>query len=252
MAGTYHILNGDALLNQLPTEISGERIVMRECLVDGEVQNIPLEQLYKLRAEFLARNYGVSAEKYFADSVSQFEEIKRIPANTEVYLWFEDDLFCQVNLWFVAHLLFHYVRNAKIFLVRPKVHTSHGFGGLQADELTQLLAERRPLIQLDEISALWECYSNHDVKQLVDTVNRLKSNYPFIYVAVQAHLQRIPTDTFPGRPTASLIQIIKELGTADFAPVFKAFCERESIYGYGDLQVKRLLERINLSDLKNK
>ena len=42
----------------------------------------------------------------------------------------------------------------------------------------------------------------------------------------------------------SLIQIIKELKTEEFGPVFKEFNKRESIYGFGDLQVKRLFNQI--------
>jgi hypothetical protein len=33
-----------------------------------------------------------------------------------------------------------------------------------------------------------------------------------------------------------------ELGTTDFGLIFKEFNKREAIYGFGDLQVKRLLD----------
>ena len=35
-----------------------------------------------------------------------------------------------------------------------------------------------------------------------------------------------------------------ELNTEQFGLIFKEFCNRESIYGFGDLQVKRLLDEI--------
>ena len=38
MNNIYHILNGDSLKNQFPKSISGELIVARECLVDGNIQ----------------------------------------------------------------------------------------------------------------------------------------------------------------------------------------------------------------------
>jgi len=37
---------------------------------------------------------------------------------------------------------------------------------------------------------------------------------------------------------------MKELETQDFGPVFREFTKRESIYGYGDLQVKRLFDEL--------
>ena len=47
-----------------------------------------------------------------------------------------------------------------------------------------------------------------------------------------------------GRPIQSLITIMKELDTEEFGPVFREFNKRESIYGFGDLQVKRLFDEI--------
>lgn len=47
-----------------------------------------------------------------------------------------------------------------------------------------------------------------------------------------------------GRPIQSLITIMKELDTEEFGPVLREFNKRESIYGFGDLQVKRLFDEI--------
>ena len=61
---------------------------------------------------------------------------------------------------------------------------------------------------------------------------------------MKAHIERISTEENLGRPVQSLIQIMKELETEEFEPVFREFCIRESIYGFGDLQVKRLFDEI--------
>ena len=61
---------------------------------------------------------------------------------------------------------------------------------------------------------------------------------------LKAHIQRIPTDGNMGRPTQSLIMIMEELKTDKFEPIFKEFNSRESIYGFGDLQIKRLYDKI--------
>lgn len=42
----------------------------------------------------------------------------------------------------------------------------------------------------------------------------------------------------------ALQQIIDELGTEEFTLVFREFCKREGIYGFGDLQVKRLYDEL--------
>ena len=37
---------------------------------------------------------------------------------------------------------------------------------------------------------------------------------------------------------------MEEYGTEEFAVVFQEFCRRESRYGYGDLQVKRIFDQV--------
>ena len=48
-----HILNGDSLLDKFPNELKGERIVARECLIEGDVSANNLSEFYKNRASFL-------------------------------------------------------------------------------------------------------------------------------------------------------------------------------------------------------
>ena len=100
------------------------------------------------------------------------------------------------------------------------------------------------ITEKDKVANLWEWYQKDDRDNLLKTARELEYRYPFILPAVEAHLERIPTDRNPGRPIQSLIEIMKELETEDFGPVFSEFSKRESIYGFGDLQVKRLLDKI--------
>ncbi len=80
--------------------------------------------------------------------------------------------------------------------------------------------------------------------QAVPSAIELKNEYPFILPAVQAHIDRLPKNGNPGRPVRTLIEIMHELQTEEFGPVFREFCRRESIYGFGDLQVKQLFDDI--------
>jgi Holliday junction resolvasome RuvABC DNA-binding subunit len=41
---------------------------------------------------------------------------------------------------------------------------------------------------------------------------------------------------------------MKELETNDFGSIFRAFNERESIYGFGDLQVRRMFDKLTQQD----
>ena len=192
---TVHILNGDALRERFPYQdssaVNHKRqkdvqnvqnagvphvrpntqhpivIVMRECLVDGDlsgeipepggtVTNNP-SSFYHVRANYLEVAYGATTfEAYVAGSVSEFERIQRLPHGSEVHLWFEDDLFCQVNAWFAVYLLLRSTRGVSrqhsLYLVRPAEHTSRGFGGLTDQALRQAMNNKIRLHQPEKLA----------------------------------------------------------------------------------------------------
>ena len=244
MKKQYHILNGDSLKDQFPEKITGEIIIARECLVDGNVKGDNLKEFFHSRAEFISSYDNYSVQDYYDKTVPEIQKMLDIIDNAEVNLWFEDDLFCQVNFWFVLSLLFNSTSNNSIYLIRPKAHNQYGFGGLNELELQLVYEERTLLTSLDKLSGLWKYYQNEDFDNLLKTASELESEYPFILTAVKAHLDRIPSKGNLGRPSESLIQIMKDLNTDQFNLVFREFCKRESIYGFGDLQVKRLFDNI--------
>lgn len=245
MRKQYHILNGDSLKEQFPKKIQGEIIVTRECLVDGTVKGDSLSDFFKTRAEFISNNYdGFNEQDYFEKTVPEFQKMQNIPDNVDINLWFEDDLFCQVNFWFVLNLLSKSRLNNQLFLIRPELISQFGFRGLNTAELISIYENRLELTKLDKLASLWKSYRIGDTKELIKTSRELKNEYSFILTAAKAHIERIPIKGKLGRPSQSLIKIIDELNTVEFEPIFKEFCKREEIYGYGDLQVKRLLDEI--------
>jgi len=244
MKKQFHILNGGSLKGQFPKSIHGEIIVARECLVEGNVKGIDLDELFRSRANFIASCEDFSEQDYYKKTVPEFQKIQNLEEGSEINLWFEDDLFCQVNLWFVLDLLLNYSKTHTLFLTRPKTHNSYGFAGLNELELKTIHKERTLLTQLDTLSCLWKYYQNDDFENLFKTATELEKEYPFILPAVKAHLERIPSKGDLGRPAESLIKIMKDLNTDQFQLVFREFCKREPIYGFGDSQVKRLFDRI--------
>ena len=241
----YHILNGDVLKEQFPKMISGEIIVTRECLVEGPVQANNLEELFALRAHFIKAHYKeVSIERYYDHTISQFEQILAIPPGASVYLWFEDDLFCQVNFWFVVYLLSQKGEEIDLYLVRPPHHTPYGFGGLDKTQLFEVYQEAFPLKEIENIGVLWSYYQQNERTKLQQAAQTLAEKYPFILEAVEAHIARLPEADDPGRPVRVLQEIMQELGTQEFGPVFRTFSQREAIYGFGDRQVHRLWKEL--------
>jgi hypothetical protein len=245
MRKQYHILNGDSLKEHFPERIQGEVIVAKECLVDGNVKGKSLTDFFKTRAKFISSHYdGYTERDYFEKTVSEFEKIQKIPDHSDINLWFEDDLFCQVNFWFTVNLIFNSLKFSKVFLIRPSIHNQFGFGRLSELELINVYMQKTQINEIDKIAILWNFYQQDDIEELVKAANELEQKYPFILNAVEAHVNRIPNENSPGRPKQTLIDIMNDLGTDSFGVVNKEFNKRESIYGFGDLQVKRLFDEI--------
>lgn len=247
MHTSYHILNGDALLSQFPKQILGEKIIARACLVDGDVDGQSLDELYQNRAQFIARNYEEFSEAdYFSKTVTEFNKIKSIPKEANINLWFEQDLFCQVNMWFIFHLLKEFEIQATISLVMPSSNLKYGFGSMSTSDLEKAYHQKINISnsELTIFQKLWRLYQYNHTDEMLSIVRQINNNHPYLIQAIQAHIERIPSNNSLGRPIQSLIQIMKELEANSFGPVFQLFCQRESIYGFGDLQVKRMYDKI--------
>ena len=136
--------------------------------------------------------------------------------------------------------------NYQLFLVRPKPYCPYSFTALDSSELVSVYENKTKLSKIDKLALLWEFYQDNDVKNLIKISKELKNTYPFILAAAEAHLERVPAKGNIGRPSRTLLQIGYELNNWEFEPVFKEFCKREAIYGFGDLQVKRLFDKLKV------
>jgi hypothetical protein len=238
---TYHILNGDALDHQLPSQIVGERIIMRECLMEGPVQASSFDSFVSQRSDYVSKAFEDS--RYYEWVVPELRKIHNIKDGSEVFLWFEDDVYCQVNLWYVLHQLADY-SNLSLYLVRPTSKCPYSFGCYHSDGLIQLFEQAVPVSHISELANLWNCYQHEDWTQLKSSAATLADTYPFITPAVTAQIERIPNQHSEGRPIETLKKIVAEIGSDSFKDIFIAFSEKEAIYGMGDLQVRNMLHEL--------
>ena len=245
MKKIIHILNGDALKKRFPTSLKGELIVCRECMIDGPVRGESLEQVLANRSRFMSEAYGVTEEEYRIKTIHEMTAITTISPNSQVNLWFEDDLFCQVHFWMICRQLGRQKVTENIFLVRA-LDLQMGFGRMSDEQLVQAYQRKRRISaeQLRSLSALWRAYQKDHISEMQSIASDLGTSMPFIQTAVDAHIARIPDENFKGRPYESIRQIMHDLDTTEFGSVFAEFSVREAIYGLGDLQVKRIWEKV--------
>src|SRR5688572_10875635 len=141
----YHILTGDCLADNFSnSRIPGEMIVCRECLVEGPVKAIPDHHFWEARAQYLSRGSEHEKEFYVRAVKGEFDKIGAIDRGAEVCLWFEHDLFCQVNYWFTIALL-KGSKFGNVYRVLPQTVADRkwdGYGSHSAQDLEVRYANR--------------------------------------------------------------------------------------------------------------
>ena len=251
---TYHVLNGDCLADKLRrTKINQNFIICRECLIEGNVYADNIIDFWTIRAKFIASTYKCSTEEYFSKTVREFEKLNNLPDNSEICLWFENDLFCQTNMWFVISMLPNHPK-LKIFRVFPVIQnnaeTWKGFGIAKAEKLEQAYYSKIQFslkdIQLG--NNLWTSYQKGDLDKLRELSKQESNCFEYLEEVCQAHIDRFPLDKTLGRPERVIKEIINTKSKA-FQVVFSEFLDKEGIYGFGDLQIKNIYDSLLNSHL---
>lgn len=247
----YYVLNGDCLAEQLrKTTINQDFIVCRECLIDGIVKADNLDDFWKIRAKFIVDSYDASMDDYFERTVKEFEKLSNLPENSEVCFWFENDLFCQVNMWFVLSMLPKQA-DFKVFRVLPILENGDiwkGFGNATPAKLEKAYSSKIQFEQkdIDLGIHLWEAYRKNNFEQLTELSTTRSNCFEYLEEVCQAQIDRFPKNKSLGKPEQLVKDILKSK-SIEFQEVFREFSERAGIYGLSDLQVKSIYERqINL------
>ncbi len=243
---TYHILNGDALAETFKkADITGELIITREALIDGNLDGDSLSEFWQNRAESLGTTLG----EYQAYVVSEFEKIMLAPNHSVFNLWFGYDLFCQTNMWFVLWLIDSLVISKDVYVVYPvfldEADKWKEYGLANAQDLQTSLHGRVRFHEQDFVLArqLWQAYKTHNLEALQALALTKSACFPYLAEACRAHIERFSDGGKPSRPESVLTDIMKQ-GETDFYKVFSEFNRREGVYGFGDMQVKVIYDKL--------
>lgn len=244
----YNILNGDSLAYSFPdAKIEGEVIVVREALIDGDLSGSDLQSFWDLRA----RHLQSTEAQYHEKVVSEFEKIMSAPDGSEFNLWFEYDLFCQVNMWFAISVINSLPVKKKVYTVhtsyldRNNKHFWNGFGPANSSQLQACFADRTLLNDSDLKlgTDLWEAYKSGNLERLANLSTNQSPAFPYLQEVVKAHIDRFPKDGTKGRPEKVVEDIVENIST-DFTKVCTEFWKREGIYGFGDTQIRNLYDKV--------
>jgi len=248
-----HILNGDSSANILKqSTISGERLPWREALMAGpRPAGLSHDQWLEVRAQHLAEAYERAAQDCRKDLSGQYERLQTFAGHEEVVLWFEHDLFCQINLlyllnWFSQKDLSKTKLNLICIGAFPGKENFRGLGELTPAQMESLFDQRHEVSSAEKKLAAeaWAAYCSPTPQALAHFLEKDTSALPFVHAALSKHLERFPSvRNGLGCIENKALELIAA-GANEFMSLFPAFGAAEPIYGLGDFQFWNDLKRL--------
>jgi hypothetical protein len=241
-----HILNGESTERTLKqSSVPGVFFSFREVLDHGPTPTGTDEQEWRrIRSAHLVESYGVEIDACEQGLLSQEETLRSSSQHEEVVLWFEHDLFCQINLLYLLNWYApEHLGQTKLSLINigefPGRENFRGLGELNAEQLASLFPQRQPVTpaQLNLAKAAWAAYRSPDPTAIETLLNTDTSALPFLPRAFQAHLKRFPaTKNGLGQVENRSLELINN-GFEKFIDLFPRFGNAEPVYGLGDAQL---------------
>lgn len=180
-----HVTNGDSAAERIRAAgVAGTVLPWRDVLHEGPVPpGLPLERLSDVRAEFLASAGAGAAEAVRREFAERDSALMAAGAQDEVVLWFEHDLYDQLQLiqlldWFADR------PHPRLTLINPPEY----LGSLAAARLDELFQARQPVTeaQLALGRWAWDAFRADDPRHL-ETV---------VYADDAGDLPHLPEATF--------------------------------------------------------
>ena len=251
-----HITNGDSTTNYLKSiNLQGDFITWREMLCEGKTEvSVGSEHFWKSRFEFLKKSYKVTKKQFIDLTLKEYRNLCNHKSQEEIVLWFEYDLFCQINMIAVISWLKRYRKGRKISLVcSGEIKGSNKLVGLSELSEKQLKEHYKNKIELnlDDIEYadyVWQLYcSNNPLK--IQNVYQYQQNTTFKYLidSLLLHLQRFPSfGNGLNNVENTILDMAVNSNLESEEKLIEAILKQESKLGFGDIQYKK-----QINNLKN-
>lgn len=253
MSSLLHITNGDNFTERLNTlNLKGDVITWREMLCEGKtLTNVGSESFWKTRYEFLHKNYKVSKSWFIEKTLKEYRSLCNHKQQDEIVLWFEYDLFCQVNMLAVISWLVANRKYAQISLVcsgkEDESDKMYTLNELTDEQLLGLYENKKVLSQDDTEYAdyVWQLYCSNNPMRLENLTDFNDYQFDYLGDAIKSHLQRFPSIT---NGLNSMENTILNL-TVDKKPssrkdLLNAVLQNSDNLGFTDTQYDRAITRL--------
>jgi hypothetical protein len=195
---TLHIANGHHLTSLIEQSgIGGETSVWADPLHDGPVPaGLTDPELRAVRARFLAGEGAV--ESVLADLEAWSAALDGRAAFDELVLWFEHDLFDQLNLLQVLTRIGDPARTRTTLVSIdgwPGRTSFKGMGELPPQDIATLYTTRQPVpsAALDLAAAAWRAFRSPSPRDIEILLTGDTTTLPFLANALRRHFEEFPS-----------------------------------------------------------
>ena len=194
-----HVTNGDSAAGTLrQTRIDGPVLPWRDVLHEGPVPSLPRGELLAARAAFLSGIDSGSADAILDELERRDHEyLEALRTDAQVVLWFEHDLYDQLQLIDALALAVGTEATPELIVVDsfPGRPSFRGLGELGADELEKLWPARRAAAPdvLADAAEVWEAFRSPEPRPLAAWLRRTIAGLPFLPAALGRLFEEFPS-----------------------------------------------------------
>lgn len=249
-----HITNGDSFTQQLKElPIEGDIITWREMLCEGKtLSSVGSESFWRTRFEFLNKRYKVSKSWFVEKTLKEYRSLCNYKQHSTIVLWFEYDLFCQINMLAVVSWLKIHRRYSDIFLINSGRFEEGGeklyaLTELSEEQLLDLYANKVHLTQddIEYADYIWQLYCSDNPMRLENLSDFDQFQFEYLSEAIKAHLKRFPSiRNGLNENENSVLELSRDYDFSGKKELMVSLLTSNDFYGYGDSQYQVIIQSL--------
>jgi hypothetical protein len=248
-----HFTNGSIVANALVAGgVPGRVVACADPLHDGPcLPGLSRADWRETRARFLSATHGVAFGQVLRDFEARDDAIDETARGEDVVLWFEHDVFDQLNLlWLLDSLANAGTPARRVRLVVIGEHADvapfHGLGQLSSAQLLELFPAREVLtiVALDQARAAWAEVCAPDPRALARRAEAPSAHWPWLPGALGRLVEELPSFDGLSRTERQGLEAIAA-GAETLGEAFAACAAREERVFLGDWSFYTTMRRLH-------
>ena len=242
MTRYLHVANGTSTTSTIEQAgLAGATSIWADPLHEGPVPDVPDEELISIRARHLA-GADHAADMVAVELRAWRAAIDASATYDELVLWYEHDLFDQLNLiQLLDRLATQRPRPPLVSLISIGTFPGHaafkGLGELTPGELAPLFGTRQPVTEAQSSLAVraWSAFRSADPAAVEALLGTDTSALPFLAAALARHLEEFPSTLEGLSRTERRVLELAASGPIDLRTAFPLMHEDEAAFYIADM-----------------